>query len=87
MSDVKQLKWEDSTEFTFKGQEFSQLHNTLKFIIESPLYAEQLEKARQVTAIGQLFELSTKKLNEGITSGIVVETEIEQTPASEHIMD
>lgn len=80
----QQIKWEPETEFKINGTEFSQLHNTLKFIIESPSYKMDLEKARSVIGIGQMFELTSKKLHEAITEGKATVIEGLET---NHVMD
>lgn len=69
------LKWEEDTKFELSGTEFSQMHNTLKMIVESPLYQQELQKAKLVAGIGQMFELSSRKLQEGYKDGRVVVVE------------
>ena len=89
MENQTSLKWEPTDSFTFNGHDFAILHNTLQNIINSPAYAEQLQLAKNTIAIGQLYELSSKKLQEGIESGIVVPmTPPEPVSDTEtHIMD
>lgn len=70
-----QLTWDENSQFVFKGPEFGQLHNSLQAIIASPIYQEHLAIAKQTTAIGQLYELTSKKLQEGIDNGVVKPTE------------
>lgn len=70
---MAQLHWEPTDVFTLDGTEFSILHNGLQAIMNSPVYQEHFQIAKNVAVIGQLFEMSSKKLQDGITAGTVKE--------------
>lgn len=79
---IQHLKWETDTKFEFIGTEFSQLHNSLKMIVESPQYQEDLKKAQQIVALGQLYELTTKKVHEAHKDGRAVIIDAPETSPS-----
>lgn len=92
---MSQLKWAPEDSFNFNGTDFSILHNGLQAVMNSPVYQEHLAIAKNVASIGQLFELTSKKLQEGIDAGFVKTIEdtpvdtamLEQEHLDSHIMD
>lgn len=87
MENAIKLAWEPETLFSLDGNQFSQLHNSLKFIVETETFKQKLEEARIITAIGQMYDMSNSVLNKGIESGIVTKEEVNNSPVVEPTMD
>ena len=87
MENAIKLVWEPETLFSLDGNQFSQLHNSLKFIVETETFKQKLEEARIITAIGQMYDMSNSVLNKGIESGIVTKEEVNNSPVSEALTD
>lgn len=63
------LKWSPEDRFYFSGNEFGNLINTLKNVCESPVFIEELMKAKQTIAIASANEILNKKVNSCLASG------------------
>ncbi len=69
----KQVTWSPDDQFILMGEEFSKSYNSLKRIVISPLFENRMNEALETIAIADTFNILQKKLDEGISSGVVKE--------------